>query len=263
MLGLAAPTPYDLRFRLLGIPVRVHPLFWLIMAVLSGGENHLDKVLIFIGCAFLSILVHEYGHGLMSRFYGYPPTEIVLFWMGGYCACDLGRQRPWQRLAVLAAGPGSGFALLGLVFLVGNLFLGISFADDLELIRIMVGLSSGQNLSGAYFQLSPIAQSVFWVLTAINLMWGLLNLLPILPLDGGRITEVLLTMYNRRQGMRWAHIVSLLTAGALAMVFFQRNQIGPGIWFAYFAFQNYQVLQTLHQSAKYGLVEDDADWWKR
>lgn len=108
MLGLAAPTPYDLRFRLLGIPVRVHPLFWLIMAVLSGGENHLPEVLIFIGCAFLSILVHEYGHGLVSRFYGHPPAEIVLFWMGGYCACDLGRQRPWHRLAVLVAGPGPG-----------------------------------------------------------------------------------------------------------------------------------------------------------
>ncbi|WP_406695268.1 site-2 protease family protein [Singulisphaera sp. Ch08] len=263
MLGVAAPTPYDLRFRLLGIPVRVHPLFWLVMAVLSGGENHLPKVLIFIGCAFLSILVHEYGHGLVSRFYGYPPAEIVLFWMGGYCACDLGRQRPSQRLAVLAAGPGSGFLLLGVVFLVGQLFFGISFSDDLELIRTMLGLSSGRNLSMAYFMLPETVRSIFWVLTAINLMWGLLNLLPILPLDGGRITEILLTMFSPRQGMRWAHVVSLLTAGVLALVFFRWNQTGAGIWFAYFAFQNYQVLQTLHQAAKYGLIEDDADWWKR
>ncbi|AGA27411.1 site-2 protease family protein [Singulisphaera acidiphila] len=263
MLGLAAPTPYDLRFRLLGIPVRVHPLFWLIMAVLSGGENHLPEVLIFIGCAFLSILVHEYGHGLVSRFYGHPPAEIVLFWMGGYCACDLGRQRPWHRLAVLVAGPGAGFLLLGVLFLVGKVFLGISFADDLELVQTMVGLSSGHNLSMAYFMLSRTVQSIYWVMTVINLMWGLLNLLPILPLDGGRILEVCLTMLNPRQGMRWAHIVSLLTAGSLAMVFFRWNQTGPGIWFAYFAFQNYQVLQALHQTAKYGQVEDDADWWRR
>lgn len=263
MLGLAAPTPYDLRFRLLGIPVRVHPLFWLIMAILSGGENHLPEVLIFIGCAFVSILVHEYGHGLVSRYCGYPPTEIVLFWMGGYCACDLTRQRPWQRLAVLAAGPGAGFLLLGVVFLLGKLLLGISFADDLELTLTLLGLSTGRNLSMAYFMLSDHVQAIYWTMTVINLMWGLLNLLPILPLDGGRITEVFLIMANPRQGMRWAHIVSLLTAGVLAMVFFRWNQTGAGIWFAYFAFQNYQVLQALHQSAKYGLVEDDADWWKR
>ena len=41
MLGLAAPTPYDLRFRLLDIPVRVNPLFWLVMAILSGAETGL------------------------------------------------------------------------------------------------------------------------------------------------------------------------------------------------------------------------------
>ena len=38
MVG-AAETPYDLRFRLLGIPVRVHPMFWLVSAVL-GWQDH-------------------------------------------------------------------------------------------------------------------------------------------------------------------------------------------------------------------------------
>jgi Zn-dependent protease len=263
MLGVAEPTPYDLRFRVLGIPVRVHPLFWLIMAVLSGQENDLLGVLIFIACGFISILVHEYGHGLMSRLFGSQPAEIVLFWMGGYCACDSERQRPGQRLAVLAAGPGAQFLLLGVVFLVGQLFYGIGPADDLELIRTAVGLSSGRGLSMAFFSLSHTVRLIYVVMTVINLLWGLINLLPILPLDGGRITEVLLTMFNPRQGTRWAHIVSLLTAGVLAMVFFRWEQIGPGIWFAYFAFRNYQILQSLHHSARYGQTEDDADWWKR
>jgi hypothetical protein len=94
MLGMPEPTPYDLRFRLLGIPVRVHPLFWLATAVLgSGGSETLGPILIWIGCVFVSILVHEYGHGLMARLFRCRPS-IVLYGLGGLCAYDAERQSP-------------------------------------------------------------------------------------------------------------------------------------------------------------------------
>jgi Zn-dependent protease len=262
MLGVSAPTPYDLRFRLLDIPVRVHPLFWLVMAILSGQDNNLPGILIFIGCAFVSILVHEYGHGLMSRAFGYRPYEVVLYAMGGYCQCELERQSPWEKVAVLLSGPGAGFALLGLVFVAGGLFFGITPADDLALICLPLGLG-GPPPGEAFFQLNRTLRVVYLELIWINLMWGILNLFPIWPLDGGRLCEVLLGMVDRRKGTRWAHVVSLLTAGFLAVVFFRWEQLGMGIWFAYFAFLNYQMLQALHQSARYGAMEDDADWWKR
>jgi hypothetical protein len=47
------------------------------------------------------------------------------------------------------------------------------------------------------------------------------------------------------------------------MFAFQRGSLFFGIFFAYFAVINYQVLQSLHHAAKYGNLEDDADWWKR
>lgn len=58
-------TPYDLRFQLLGMPVRVHPLFWLVAAMLGWRNENIPLVLIWVGCVFVSILVHEYGHGLV------------------------------------------------------------------------------------------------------------------------------------------------------------------------------------------------------
>ncbi len=109
MLGLAAPTPYDLRLSSARHTRPRSPLFWLIMAILSGGENHLPEVLIFIGCAFVSILVHEYGHGLVSRYCGYPPTEIVLFWMGATAPATSRGNAPgngwpfWRRGRALAS----------------------------------------------------------------------------------------------------------------------------------------------------------------
>ncbi len=56
MLG-AAETPYDLRFRLLGIPVRIHPIFWLVSIVLGWRDHNLPMVALWVACVFVSILV--------------------------------------------------------------------------------------------------------------------------------------------------------------------------------------------------------------
>lgn len=264
MFSLAAPTPYDLRFRLLGVPVRINPWFWLVMAILSGQNNHLPGVLIFVGCALVSILVHEFGHGLTSASFGYHPSEIVLYGMGGYCACEIERQSPWRRVAVLAMGPGAGFLLLLVVCIVGVLAFNIPFADDLTIMLNLAGIPApGRGLSMALFRLSRPARMIYTELIWINLMWGLLNLLPVWPLDGGRLCEVLLSMYNRRHGTRWAHIVSLLTAALIAMFFFRSKDLFGGIMFACLALMNYQMLQALHQASRYSDAHDDADWWKR
>ncbi len=82
MLGVPDTTAYDLRFRFLGIPVRVHPLFWLVTALLASESRDPKAILIWIACVFVSILVHEYGHGLMSRAFRCSPS-IVLYGMGG------------------------------------------------------------------------------------------------------------------------------------------------------------------------------------
>jgi stage IV sporulation protein FB len=238
MLGMPEPTPYDLRFRLLGIPVRVHPMFWLVTALLgSGGDREFNPqfTLLWVACVFFSILVHEYGHGLMSRIFRCSPT-IVLYGMGGLCYSEAERQSPWQRLAVLISGPGAGF-LLYFALVAGLIFLGVPSI--------------------------PLGREVVGIMLWINLRWSILNLFPIWPLDGGQITGVFLSMFNRRKGMGWAHVVSLLTAGILALLAFQQENIFLGIFFAYFAVINYRVLQSLHHAAKYGSVEDDADWWRR
>lgn len=262
MFGLAATTPYDLKFRLLDVPVRVHPFFWLVMAVISGQENQLKEVLLFVACAFLSVLVHEFGHGLMARALGYRAQEIVLYAMGGYCVCQGERQKPWHRVAVLLAGPGAGFLLLGAVLALAGWTYGITPAEDLAILARMVGLGEPVAAPGL-FRMGGTTFLVFQFLVGINLLWGIFNLLPIWPLDGGQLCEVFLGMYNRHQATRWAHIVSIVAAACLAAVFLRKEQMAMGIWFAYFGFINYQALQALHQSAAYGAYDDDADWWKR
>src|SRR5262245_11765466 len=118
MLGNANPTPFDLRFSLFGIPVRVHPLFWLAGAL--GGWSASDPNLMFlwIGCLFVSILIHELGHARTAQCFGWPP-QIVLYIFGGYAQYHPGWGRTMVRqVLILLAGPGAGFLLYGVVCLV-------------------------------------------------------------------------------------------------------------------------------------------------
>lgn len=264
MLGIPAATPYDLRFTLLGIPVRVHPLFWLISAVL-GWESSVMGVAVWVGCVFVSVLVHEFGHGLTARAFGYP-AGIVLHGMGGLCFSDGERQTPRQRLAVLAAGPGAGFALYGLLTLVLYALYRVTPLESTRLLLSMFGLAE-LSPSTVIKLLRPLGRTGFMAvlnLMQINVFWGLVNLLPIWPLDGGQITGVLLAWANPRQGRRWGHVVSLLAAGVLALASYLRFQwIFGAIFFGMFAVSNFQVLQVLHAQARYGNFEGDDDWWRR
>jgi Zn-dependent protease len=263
MLGTSA-TPYDLRFRLLDIPVRVHPFFWLTTALLASRSQDLSAVIIWIACVFVSILVHEYGHGLMSRrFHGSP--SIVLYGLGGLCFSQ-GERRPSERLAVLFAGPGAGFVFCGLVLVVTSLALGITGAEHLAVIQRLLGLSFDHAEYNGAFNRFPneTTQEIYWDLVQINLRWGLVNLLPIWPLDGGQATQVVLTQVDRRHGVRRSHIVSLVTAGVVGVVAAMTSQdrLFMAVFFGMLAFLNYQMLQSLHQAHSYSEY-DDADWWKR
>jgi Zn-dependent protease len=263
MLGVPEATAYDLRFRLLNIPVRVNPWFWIVMLFISRNASDptgrsLMPVFVFVACAFVSILVHEFGHALSARGVGREPGGIVLYGMGGLCFYENGGLSPLARVLILAAGPGAGFALLGLVLGLAKTQFGIEPADAMALIDVGSG-----DAGRAVFTLMNRSPALFFglhFLLYINFWWGVFNLLPIWPLDGGQITGVVLGVVNPRQGTRWAHIVALFTAGGIAVWFASRDQFLMAVWVGYFGYINYQMLQSLQRA--YGYVVDD-DRWRR
>jgi len=268
MVG-APETPYDLRFRFLDVPVRIHPMFWLVSAVLGWQNHDLGAVALWVACVLVSILVHEYGHALMGKAY-YGSPSIVLWGLGGLCYSQSERQTPGQRLAVILAGPGAGFALFGLLLLVTSLLFQISPSEHLDAILSLVGFSHfpgsvvSKFIEGAHSKGGGVFLATTYLhLAWINLMWGLVNLLPLWPLDGGQATQILLSFVDRSRGPRWGHIVSLLVAGALAVVVVTwTKDMFLTLFFGYFAVVNYQVLQTLHQAHSMGLYQED-EWWRR
>jgi Zn-dependent protease len=269
MLGVSE-TPYDLRFQLLGIPVRVHPLFWLASVLLAGASRDLAVIVTWMACVFVSILVHEYGHGLMAKRFHCSPS-IVLWMGGGLCYSQADRQTPPQRLAVVLSGPGAGFVLCGVVMVVFSLLFGLTPREHLSVVRALLHLPDDPDaLRSAALKLAlgrgggSTTFRVYEFLVEINILWGLLNLLPVWPLDGGRVSEILLSYLNPYEGPRWGHIVSLLVAGGLAVLAFSldRTDYFLPILFGYFAFVNYQILQTIHRAQMMG-ISNDEDWWRR
>ena len=252
MFGIPAPTEFDVRFRLFGIPVRIHPLFWLLAGLLGRGLSEPRLLIVWILCVFLSILVHEFGHAFTNRLFGSEPS-VYLTMFGGLCAADPSRQRPWQRFLVILMGPGAGFLLMGAAILV-KIFI---------LTRPTSGLDAIMRADvGATDYVAEAVNFLIW----INLVWGILNLFPIMPLDGGQLTGILLSWHDRRHGLRRAYIVSIVTSGLLAIYCVRRQDYMNAILLGYLALTSYQVLQAYHYKSKYGDSfedESEADWWKR
>ena len=272
MLGMPAPTPFDLNFRLFRIPIQVSPWFWLVAAMLGAnfGES-IPLLLTFMACVFASILIHEMGHGLTDRYFGFRP-RIALHWMGGLCQSDQ-VEPPRQRLVVLLMGPGAQFLLLGLVFLVGWLGFGVGWRGDLLLLNLLLPfrLGASSNLAAGMMELArmnSLASTAYFAMISINLLWALLNLLPIYPLDGGQILQIFLVGADRVHGARRTHIVSMITAGLAAAYVASRmtaeNSSGlmMVVFFGSFALMNFQALQA-HHDHYMAHGPDDADWWKR
>jgi stage IV sporulation protein FB len=255
-------TAYDLNWRMFGIDVRVHPMFWLIGAVmgfdiLTPREGRSEAqgwalFLVWIVSFFVSILVHEMGHIFMGRWCG-SNGHIVLYAFGGVAIQHRILIDRWQRVAVSFAGPLAGFLLFALV---AALYFGLG-GTDLPLIRNhLANLLKSVGIAPASDQLARWQHEAIFRLLWINLVWGLVNLLPIWPLDGGQISrEICESMMPLGRGVRVSLVISCVLAALVAVQSLTAAWGHPlvpflpsfgsyaAVLFGLLAFQSFQLLQ--------------------
>lgn len=223
MFGLD-PTPFDLRLVAFRIPIRVHPSFWIASILLGWQPDHPDLVFLWVLCVFVSILVHELGHALVAEAMGWP-SEVVLYLGGGLAISQrYTRRTPWREIAVALAGPFAGFGLFGLTLAVQWI---------LNRNRLLM---------------HPYRFEVFFDLVWINLYWGLVNLLPVLPLDGGQVCRSLLELLRVRDPQRLTCQIGIPISGAMAAYFFSVDASFAGMMFALLCLQNITLLQQPNRS---------------
>lgn len=195
MFGFAGETQYDLHFQILGIPVRIHPIFWLSSAFLAwgGADGNLGLILLGILCVLVSILIHELGHAVLIRRFGYP-SEITLFFLGGYATSSRFSTR--KNVAVSAAGPAAGLTLFGTIY---------------------VAFVVVRDQWPALLQGNDAVLYCFQLLLFANLMWNVMNLVPCIPLDGGQIMQSLIYRYVGRQAGERVLQVSIAASAGVAL----------------------------------------------
>lgn len=213
-------TPFDLQFPLGRIPVRVLPTFWIASIYLGWNPDRLDLVMIWVLCVFFSILIHELGHALVAEGFGYP-TEIILYHFGGLARFQPGYRFPHYRsLLISLAGPFAQFFLAGIT------------------LAVMVGYGFMNMPENEY--VDDVFSNLMW----INIVYAIINLFPLFPLDGGQVLEAILGMTGVRTARLWALRVSVLTGilGALLMV--NLGLTGTAVMFGLLVMMNVQMLQA-------------------
>jgi Zn-dependent protease len=197
--------------KVLGIPTKIDPSFWLISFFIASTRGFNPALILeWLIVVFISILFHELGHALVGRWFGLSP-QITLYSMGGLTSwSEVTEISPAKDLAISLAGPAAGFLLGGICFVAGP-----------ALLRAV----PSELFTAAYHDL-------IWV----NIGWGVFNLLPILPLDGGHVLVTLERWLTRKRDQIISHAISLLACFALIYLAFTRRFSWVailGIWFAY------------------------------
>jgi Zn-dependent protease len=243
-------TRYDLRWRMLGTAVRVHPMFWLVSLIL-GFDAWIQVGTIYpflwVACVFVSVLLHEFGHVLMGRLFG-SRGYIVLYSMGGLAVGSNALSRRWQRILVLLAGPGIQLLLFAVIRYSFPLYLQhtpIPWLKPVILVTLM--------------------------LKEINLYWPLLNLLPIWPLDGGQISREVFTAIMPARGVAVSLGISMVVSGLFAAHMLMASRGRPllprvpeggmfmAFFFAMFCLSSFLALQAENQRrSQWG--EDEWNW---
>jgi len=181
-----------LRFKLFGFPVQVQPLFWLVAFLLvSGTKATVATQLAYAGIIFVSLMAHELGHALAARSAGQQP-EISIHAFGGLTRWVPNRLLSRVRLiSITLAGPVAGL----LMALVGYLALRFLPTSTLRHAASAVAL-----------------QDVLGILFQVNLVWSLVNLLPVLPFDGGQLLAHALGPSRRQLSATLSALFGILIA---------------------------------------------------
>jgi len=225
------PNSYEISFNLFGFPTTIQPFFWLIALLITavnlGDINNnmplwITQLLVGVAGVVLSILVHELGHALSFRYLLRTPCIIVLHGAGGMAVPQQSpRRSPGFSGAVAQSFLAFSGPLAGFVLAFFTLML-------LQAVPANVGLATDMF---RFF--------LGWT-TIISIVWGIFNLLPIYPMDGGHIAREIFLYFFPWRGIEFSLILSMVLAVLLIALAIQQGAVFIAVIFGFFAYQNYQ-----------------------
>ncbi len=197
------------------IPLSIHPLFWLISFFIGWmWTSTLTGALICVAVILFSVIFHEFGHALTSMLFG-QKARIELAAFGGFTYREGRKLKLWEEFLVVLNGPAAGF----LLFLIAYVIY--------------------QNVA---IESQSIAFLVKFTFVA-NLFWTVINLVPVLPLDGGHLLSIILEAIFGFKGVKMAIITGLVIAVAISIFFFAMGMFLIGALFLILTFESFRSLR--------------------
>lgn len=195
------------------IPLSIHPLFWVTSGLIGFSfTRNLLATLVWVAIVLISVVIHELGHALTAVLFR-QKARIDLVALGGLTSYQGPKLRFWQQFLITLNGPLFGFFL----------FLLASFLIE------------------SNWLVTPFWLFFWKSMQAANLFWTIINLLPVLPMDGGQLLRIVLEGFLGVKGFKIALLSSSIIALLFSLGFFVLQQILVGSLFFLFAFESFDA----------------------
>lgn len=212
------------------IPVTITPYFWVLALLISWLNTFtVTGTIILTIIILVSVLIHEYGHAMTAMAFG-QRAHIELVAFGGVTQrYGGGRLKLWKEFVIVLNGPLAGLCLALAAWMIHQR-LAATHPDSV---------------------VTYIAMVTFYA----NVFWTVVNLIPVQPLDGGRLLSIFLESFLGLRGKKIALFISLLFAIGAGLFFFSIRGYLAGALFFMFAFESYRTWWS-----SLALTEQDEDF---
>lgn len=167
-----------------GIGVYIHWTFFLLplWAIMALGDSSISPltILTLIGAIFTCVVLHEFGHALTARLFGIDTKDITLYPIGGVARLERMSDKPWEEFWIAVGGPAVN-VVIALLLIIGGIGIGMVNPTLIQ-FPTEAGFTSTTSL-------------LYWNLLFANIIMILFNMLPVFPMDGGRVFRSILAMW--------------------------------------------------------------------
>jgi Zn-dependent protease len=217
--------------RIFGIKLRIHLTFFLLLVFvfvtdIKEGYKQAGLSVLFVCAIFTCVVIHELSHSLVARRFGREPKSIMLLPIGGVATIDMMPTKPSQEIAISIVGPVTNIVIAILLALFGGM-------------KMAVALTNQSNLT--------VSQIFITDLIVANIVLAVFNLIPALPMDGGRIFRSILALkFGFLRATLWA-----VTIGKVIALFFIALGFFYNPWLALIGFFVFAGANNEKQQAIY------------
>lgn len=194
------------------LTLSIHPFFWLFAALIGWMmASTLTGIFSWVLVILVSVLVHEFGHALTGLSFG-QEVAIRLEMFGGVTYRRGPKLKLWQDFLITFNGPLAGFLLAGGAYLLRQW---VAKPDSVLAVTLAIFLY-------------------------VNIFWTIVNLVPILPLDGGQLLRIILERFFGYRATSIALLIGLGLGVLLSILFLVLGLFLLGMIFMILSFESYR-----------------------